>query len=311
MIYNTATDGGAGVKIFVGGDAGWQGIVGATGPSGATGATGAVGTTGAAGSTGATGTTGIVGAIMNPLELFVGMDGGVPTLPTTDSLEANIGIATSNYGNGSQPYFDVVYGRGTRAAPTLVQGADIMGGIRWWGQFSNVGPQYVDVSARIEAVASQNWTDGNNKPTQLRMWTCKLGSSVPEERFRIGSSFSTSTTTYGVHTTTQGWAQSSFHNPITIDGTVNNRQLTDAWGIFNGVNTPIITGFALDLPVNGTRLTITNRGSNAIVLKNNDVNSSVGNRILTETGADYTLPVNGTRDLILDTVDGYYRLVGP
>lgn len=66
-----------------------------------------------------------------------------------------------------------------------------------------------------------------------------------------------------------------------------------------------ITGIANG--VDGRRITLANVGTNDIVLKNADANSTAANRLLTGTGADVTLGADDSAELIYDATTSRWR----
>jgi len=96
-------------------------------------------------------------------------------------------------------------------------------------------------------------------------------------------------------------------SPVQITANQNNYSVADysIWRL-NTDASRNITGFVAE---NYKKLTIINVGSNDIVLKNQDVSSTAGNRIITGTGADITLVADDVALLWYDNTDSRWRIL--
>ena len=96
-----------------------------------------------------------------------------------------------------------------------------------------------------------------------------------------------------------------------IDGTTNNYNpgvVTDTVRI-SGINTPILTGLSYTDYNNDAGLFI-NVGTNDIIIKHNDSNSSAANRFLVSWAGDYNVSANGGSFLaVRDKTDNVWRIV--
>lgn len=85
-----------------------------------------------------------------------------------------------------EPLFYLRRGRGTYASPTAVQGGDILGSVRFAGQYGSTAGQ-ITTGAKIEAVVDSTWTAGADTPTYMGFYTTPDASGTPLERLRITS----------------------------------------------------------------------------------------------------------------------------
>jgi hypothetical protein len=83
----------------------------------------------------------------------------------------------------NEPIFYLRRGRGTLAVPAVLQDGDIMGTMRWAGQFSTSVGAYT-TSAKIEGIARGTFA-ANNAPTDIAFYTTPASSATPLERMRI------------------------------------------------------------------------------------------------------------------------------
>lgn len=93
--------------------------------------------------------------------------------------------AFSVYSDNSthEPLFYLRRGRGTLASPLALQDGDIIGTMRWAGQYGSSINQYT-TAAKIEGIARGAFT-GSNTPTDLAFYTTPPSSATPVERMRI------------------------------------------------------------------------------------------------------------------------------
>jgi len=101
-----------------------------------------------------------------------------------------------------------------------------------------------------------------------------------------------------------------FLNPSTVtsSGVLNNVSNSETSHLRLSAATEL-TG--LTAPTSGQKyLILTNTALTDLIVKNDSSNSSVGNRILTGTGADLTLDAGATVNLVYDTVSSYWRISG-
>ncbi|REK40887.1 MAG: hypothetical protein DWQ20_00735 [Actinobacteria bacterium] len=96
-------------------------------------------------------------------------------------------------------------------------------------------------------------------------------------------------------------------NPIRITGSdtgnLNNYSLTDGYDFFSfslGL-APVFTGFVGQVNGESRVVWIVNTGANDVTLAHQNANSSAANRIITTTGADYTLTA-GTHPEVVQLV---------
>lgn len=98
---------------------------------------------------------------------------------------------------------------------------------------------------------------------------------------------------------------------VLIDGSGNNYNpggVTDTVRI-SGINTPILTGLSYTDYNNDAGLFI-NVGSNDIIIKHNDSNSSASNRFLVPWAGDYNVSASGGSFLaVRDKTDNVWRIV--
>ena len=121
---------------------------------------------------------------------FVGI--GLTTTPAGKFEVATEGAtqigAFSVYSNTAshEPLLYLRRGRGTLAVPATLQDGDIMGSVRWAGQFSATLGNYT-TAAKIEGIARGAFTSGNS-PTDIAFYTTPVSANIPLERVRILSS---------------------------------------------------------------------------------------------------------------------------
>lgn len=96
--------------------------------------------------------------------------------------------AYSVYSNTAshEPLFYFRKGRGNLASPAPVQDGDILGTMRWAGQFSTTVGQYT-TGAKIEGIARGTFTS-TNTPTDIAIYTTPTSSATHVERLRIRGS---------------------------------------------------------------------------------------------------------------------------